>query len=337
MTVKTKIAAVILCISTLITLFSCSEASPKPKSHVFYGCFDTVTAFYDYSGSAEKDFTALSARVEKELGEYHRLYDIYNEYEGIVNLATINKNAGKGPLTVDVRIIKMLLFSKEMHNLTSGKVNVAMGAVTKIWHDYREEGASIPQMDILTAAAEHTDVNDLIINEENLTVELKDEKMLLDVGAIAKGYAVEMIASKLFDEGYTGYVLDVGGNVRAIGQKPSGSGWTCGVKNPIIVSEQTYVYKTELKNQSMSTSGVYERFYTVGGINYHHIINGDTLMPENYYLSVSIRADSSALTDALSTAVFNMKPEEARAFIDGLSGVLAVFVMPSGEVITAGN
>ncbi len=334
---KRKITAVFLCLSVLLSAFSCSVPDPAPKNRVMYDYFDTVTTFYDYSGSREEDFSNLTARVERELSEYHRLYDIYNEYEGIVNLATLNKNAGNGPQKVDSKIIKILLFAKEMHTLTNGRVNIAMGAVTKIWHDYRTEGASVPPMDMLRAAAEHTDIDNLVIDEENLTVELRDYKMRLDVGAIAKGYAVEMIASALINDGYSGFVLDVGGNIRTIGEKPSGEGWTCGVKNPNPTDQQTYVYKTELKNSAMSTSGVYERFYTVDGVSYHHIINGDTLMPENNYLSVSIRADSSALSDALSTAVFNMHPDEARDFITGLSRVLAVLVMPSGEVVVVGE
>lgn len=337
MKLKRKLGALALCISTLITLFSCTGNSPKTKNRILYDYFDTVTSFYDYTGSSEESFSQLTSRVEKELSEYHRLYDIYNEYEGLTNLATLNKNAGNGPQKVDIRIIRMLLFSKEMYKLTSGRVNIAMGAVTEIWHNYREEGVSVPPMDILTAASEHTDIDNLLIDEENLTVELKDSKMRLDVGAIAKGYAVEMIAEGLLNDGYSGYVLDVGGNIRAVGEKPSGEGWTCGVRNPVVSSSQTYVYKTELKNAAMSTSGSYERFYTVEGISYHHIINGETLMPENYYLSVSIRADSSALSDALSTAVFNMRFEEAEKFVNSLSGVLAVFIMPDGEVVTAGN
>lgn len=337
MKTKLRMVAAVLCISALLSVFSCSSPDPMPKNRVFYDYFDTITTVYDYTGCSEEDFSRLAARVEGELSEYHRLYDIYNEYEGITNLATLNRTAGRGPQKVDSKIIKMLLFSKEMYNLTGGKVNIAMGSVTKIWHDYRTEGVSVPPMDMLRVAAEHTDIENLVIDEENMTVELKDAGMRLDVGAIAKGYAVEMIASSLLDDRYTGYILDVGGNIRAVGQKPSGAGWTCGVRNPNTSSTQTYVYKSELKNSAMSTSGVYERFYTVDGINYHHIISSDTLMPENRYLSVSIRANSSALSDALSTAVFNMPPDEAKSFVNGLTGVLAVLVMSSGEVVTVGE
>ena len=327
----------ILCLTGLISLFSCAKPESKsPKTRTFYTYFDTVGTFYDYTGGSEKKFEALADRVELSLREYHRLFDIYREYEGVTNLATLNRTAGEGAQRVDKKIIDLLLFSKEMYTLTSGKVNVAMGAVLSIWHDYRTEGKSIPPMDMLLEAAKHTDINSLIIDEENLTVELLDPKMSLDVGAIAKGYAVEMVAKMLEAEGKSGYILDVGRNLRTIGKKPSGDGWTAGVVNPLD-QLSNYVYIMKLKGEALVTSGTYERFYTVDGVRYHHIINGDTLMPENYYLSVSVKSPSSALSDALSTAIFNMKYAEARSFVESMDRLFVVLVLPSGEVVTLGK
>lgn len=329
-----SIYASVLCVTCLLSVFSCSNSKTQAQSRVFYEYFDTVSVFYDYTGLSEENFFEVAEKVEEAIGEYHRLYDIYNEYDGITNLATLNRSAGEGAQKVDKRIIDMLLFSKEMYNLTDGKVNVAMGAVLSIWHDYREEGARIPTTAELEAAAEHTDINNIIIDEENMTVELTDPEMSLDVGAVAKGYAVEMTAAMLEADGLSGCVLDVGGNLRAIGTKPNGGGWSAGVKNPDLTSSKAYVYTFNLKNEALVTSGSYERFYTVGGVRYHHIINEETLMPENYYTSVSVKSDSSALSDALSTAIFNMQYEEAKMFVEGFSNIIVVFVMPDGEIRT---
>ena len=189
----------------------------------------------------------------------------------------------------------------------------------------------------LSGMGKGTDINSLVIDKENLTVELLDPEMSLDVGAIGKGFAVEMTAKMLESEGYTSLVLDVGGNLRVIGEKPNKKGWTAGVTNPTSPYSQTYVYTMEIKDSALVTSGSYQRFYTVNGIRYHHIINSETLMPENYYLSVSIKSPSSALSDALSTAVFNMEYDDAEAFIKNLDGVFAVFVLPDGEVKTVGE
>ena len=329
-----KICALLLCILFIIPSASCSETNTKPQSRVFYEYFDTVGIFYDYSGMSDDKFTEVANKVQKKLSEYHRLYDIYNEYDEITNLATLNKTAGEGPQKVDEKIIDLLLFSKEMYNFTDGKINVAMGSVLRIWHDYREEGTSVPPKEFLEAAREHTDINDIIIDETNRTVQILDSELSIDVGAVAKGYAVEMTAAMLEAEGYTGCVIDVGGNLRAIGTKPNGDGWTAGVRNPDLSSSNAFVYTFELKNQALVTSGSYERFYTVDGVNYHHIINGDTLMPENYYLSVTVKTDSSAFSDALSTAIFNMKYEDAEKFVEGIKNITVVFVMPDGEVRT---
>jgi len=329
-----SMCVLLLSIFYIISFASCAGSKIKPQSRVFYEYFDTVGVFYDYSGMREDKFAAVADKVENMLFEYHRLYDIYNEYGGITNLATLNKTAGEGPQTVDKKIIQLLLFSKEMYNLTEGKINVAMGSVLRIWHNYREEGISVPPKEMLEAAKEHTDINDIVIDEENMTVQITDSELSIDVGAVAKGYAVEMTAAMLEAEGYSGLVLDVGGNLRTIGTKPNGDGWSAGVKNPDLTSSKAYVYTFDLKNEALVTSGSYERFYTVNGIKYHHIINGETLMPENYYISVSVKSDSSALSDALSTAIFNMKYEDAKKFVEGFINITVVFVMPDGEVLT---
>ncbi len=328
-----------LCFALIFSACSCADGNksdvrdPKPQSTLFFDYFDTVSTIYDYSGLSGAEFDKLAEYVKEGLKEYHELYDIYNEYEGKNNLALINRLAGQGAIKADPRIIDMLSFAKEMYTRTSGNVNVAMGAVLEIWHEYRAEGKEVPNREQLLSAAEHTDIEKLIINKENLTVELLDPEMSLDVGAVGKGYAVEMIAAELEALGYTSIVLDVGGNLRAIGEKPSGNGWATGVQNPDPADvKKPYVYTAELKNGAIVTSGSYQRFYTVEGVDYHHIINGKTLMPENYYTSVSVISDSSALSDALSTAIFNMRYEEASEFVNGFLGIKVVLVMPDGEV-----
>ena len=331
---KKKLISLVLCLALLFSFAGCEKeqkitAKGRSFSELY---FDTYGSFSDYTGSSQKDFDKLFNRVQTELSEYHKLYDIYHEYEGMVNLKTINDNAGCGKLTVDEKIIDLLLYAKEMHELTDGKINIAFGSVLKIWHNYREKGVAIPTTAELTAANAHTSIENLVIDEENNTVELLDPEMSLDVGAIAKGYAVEKIAEGLIRDGYSGYALDVGGNLRTIGKKPNGQGWTVGIKNPTSPYSQTYVYTTEIKNCAIVTSGNYERFYTVAGVRYHHIINPESLFPENYYLSVSVKSGSSALSDALSTALFNTPYEEISAFVKSLDGVFVVVVLPDGTV-----
>lgn len=249
----------------------------------------------------------------------------------------MNDAAGQGPLVVDERIIDLLDKSVELYELTDGNVNVMMGAVLSIWHEHREVGVSVPEMDALVTANAHTSIKNLVIDRENMTVEITDPEASLDVGAIAKGYAAERIYELLSSRGLDGYAINLGGNLRTVGTKPNGDGWVSGVQNPDKSSSDAYVATLTISDSALVTSGVYERYYTVDGVQYHHIINKDTLMPEREYLSVSVHTESSTVADALSTALFNMTLDEAEATLARFEGTVAIFVLSSGEVVTLGE
>lgn len=323
-----------LLLLTIFTSLLFTGCTPKLYKSRNFSIFDTYSELIGYETSAKK-FDKISNKIFSALSEYHKFFDIYNEYEGIPNLCTVNKLVdGEHPVVkVDRRIIDMLLYAKEMHELTGGKMNIAMGSVLSIWHDYRTKGidepwnAELPPMDLLQAAAEHTNIDDLIIDEENSTVWLRDPQMKLDVGAFAKGYAVEMVARMLEDEGKTEYTLNVGGNIRTIGYKADGEKWLTGIENPTGDDEVPYVEYIELAGEAVVTSGSYQRYYVVGGKRYHHIIDPDTLMPaERGFLSVSIICNDSGMGDGLSTALFCMDLEDGMALINSLEGVEAMWV-----------
>lgn len=305
-----------------------------------FGYFDTVTTISGYAETGE-EFQAIADEICAELEVYHQLFDIYNRYDGLENLYKINKlySGEHRVITVDRKIIDMLLYAKEMYQLTNGKMNIAMGSVLSIWHDYREEAdenfgvGELPPMDALVAAAEHTDINDLIIDEENCTVYLADPEMKLDVGAIAKGYAVEMVAKMLEERGITGYVLNVGGNIRTVGAKGNGDKWMAGIENPGLDIDESYIAYLGLAGEAIVTSGSYQRYYIVDGKEYHHIIDGATLMPADYFVAVSIICKNSGMGDGLSTALFCMPLEEGMAIIDSLDGVEAMWTFPDGTIV----
>lgn len=325
-------AAAIL--TSLALLSSCTLKQQFSRTEI--SVFDTQTVILGWETS-KSAFDENADAVMDMLTEYHRLYDIYYEYEGINNLKTVNENAGKSPVKVDDRIIELLLYSKEMHKLTDGNVNVAMGSVLSVWHEYRERGlrepekAALPPMDVLEAAALHTDIEKVVIDEEASTVYLSDPEMSLDVGAVAKGYSVEMVAQYLEEQGCAGYALSVGGNVRCIGEKPNGEKWEVGVQNPDMTSSEAYVAKVYFTDETLVTSGVYQRYYTVAEKQYHHIIDPKTLMPGDEYASVSIITDHSGLADALSTALFNLSEKEGLAIAEKVDAEVA-WVYADGRI-----
>lgn len=333
---KRTLISLFLCISICLSAISCGEKTDKYSAHSF-DYFDTVTTVTGYAQSKD-EFDLVCEEIFASLLEYHQLFTIYHRYEGMENLCTINElqDGAHRTVTVDSRIMDMLLFSKEMYENTDGKVNIAMGSVLSIWHDYREMGidepwnALLPPMDVLQKVALHTDIDDLHIDQENGTVTIADPEMKLDVGAIAKGYAVEMVARDLEEKGIFGYVINVGGNVRTVGAKADGEKWTVGIENPVYDESVPYVEYLYLAGESVVTSGSYQRYYMVDGKHYHHIIDPGTLMPAEGYLSVSVVCKDSGLGDALSTALFCMDFEEGSTLVESLEGVEAMWILSDG-------
>ena len=326
-----------------VLLTGCEEKRTLKEYEAQYlDCFDTITMVTVYTDSDEH-FEELKEQIHSRLLAYHQMFDIYHSYEGVNNVKMINDNAGIQPIKVDQAIIGLLQFSRQKYEETDGMVNVAMGSVLSIWHDYREAGlqkpelAQLPDMDMLRQAEKHTDISQIQIDEAASTVYLPDSSMKLDLGAVAKGYAVEAVCGMLREEGVTSALVSAGGNVETIGKQPGGKPWRIGIKNPDNDSPQVYLHALELEDMSLVTSGVYQRFYEVGGVRYHHIINPVTLMPEREYLSVTILCGNSAVADALSTAVFNMPLEQGRAYIESLPDTEALWVLADGtEVMSSG-
>lgn len=338
---KEMIAPIVLVAATLLLIIFLAssgkdESTPKTKNRVFYQYFDTVCTIYDYSGGEDAAFEENCRLVEEKLSYYHKLFDIYNEYDGVNNIATLNRLAGGEEVTVDAALIDFLEYAVSMHELTDGNVNVAMGSVLSIWHEYREAGSAVPSEEELLSAGEHTDISALIIDKERCTVKFADPHLRLDVGAIAKGYTAEKCAELLVEREYSSYVLDFGGNLRTIGTKPDGSSWRTGVQNPDIYSDTSYVYYLNVSDTSVVTSGDYQRFYIVNGKTYHHIINKNTLFPAELYSSVTVITENSGLADALSTALFNMEKDEAIRLLDTIDGISVVWVYPDGKIETYG-
>lgn len=320
------------------TFCSCGIQKEKNKYSTYsMDYFDTVITITGYENS-RAEFDAVSNEILAQFAEYHRLYSIYHRFDSVENLCTINElvDGTHRTVTVDRRIIDMLLYAKEMYNTTGGIMNIAMGSVLSIWHEYRTVGkdnpneATLPPIDTLKAAASHTDISKMVIDEENNTVTLTDPKMRLDVGAVAKGYATECVARYLEEKDITGYILNVGGNVRAVGGKADGTKWTVGVENP---SGDDYLSYLQISSESVVTSGSYQRFYYVDGKPYHHIIDPDTLMPATKYLSVSVLCNDSGLGDALSTALFCLSQQDGLALIEKLDNVEAMWVYEDGKKV----
>lgn len=305
---------------TLLSLFvltSCSMSGELNKyQHEIFDVFDTVVTFTSYQKNVN-DFNEYKKIVEDEFEHFNKLFDNYNAYEGINNIFTININAGKKPVKVDENILDILEFSKEIYRLTDGDVNFAFGSVLELWHNSREDfikgksDAKLPEEKILKEKSNHTNIDDVVINRQDKTVYIRDKNLRIDLGAIAKGYTVELIKKELKEKGLQNGIISAGGNVATIGKNPNSEDnlWKIAVQNP-DKNAKDFAAILKVGETSIVTSGDYQRYFEYDGKKYHHIIDPKTLYPSDKFVSVTVILDDSAMADALSTAFF-IKDKEA--------------------------
>ena len=346
-----RITAALLCLGLCFGLFTgcASQQDPAMKgwekyTASWFDVFDTATTVIGYAESQQEWDRQMSA-LHEDLRQYHQLYDIYNRYSGVTNLRDVNEQAGAGPVSVDARILSMLAEAQEMYTTTNGKMNIAFGAVLRLWHNYREAAerdpaaAQRPPIAQLQAAGEHCSIADLILDQAAGTVAFGDPELQLDVGSVGKGYAVEMASQAAQARGLKSAIISVGGNLRTIGHKPDGSLWSGGIQNPWTAADpqpgqaDPYLCAVELEDLALVTSGNYQRYYTVDGKRYHHLIDPDTLMPAGYFSAVAVLGPDSGLADCLSTGLFCMNLQEGQALVESLDGVEAMWMLPDESVV----
>ena len=326
---KRRMLAVVL---LLCLLTGCGTTAAEKEVTVFEASFltlfDTVT-FIKGTAESKEAFEEKATLIHDELQRYHQFFDIYNDYEGLNNIKTVNDQAGISPVTVDPEIIALLQDCVRYYEQTGGKTNVAMGSVLRLWHDARNDGihdpenAALPEMERLEEAAQYTDISGLVIDEANSTVYLSNPNLRLDVGAVAKGWSVQRVAEKL----PSGFLISVGGNVCATGPKFEDTPWVIGIQDP---ASDEYLHTLYVNDFSVVTSGDYQRAYMVDGKMYHHIIDPETLMPAAYWRSVTVVCPDSGLADAMSTALFLLPLEQGMALAEK-SNVQALWVNAAGE------
>lgn len=331
-----RIRALLLVIC-LLALTGCSGKELNRYTHSFFGTFDTFIVLTGYADSQET-FDKAAQLCESEFRRYHELFTAYNHSKSVENIFNLNEKAWKAPVPVCAEMMELLSFCKAQAAV-SPAVNPAMGRVLSLWHSARSDAefdpynAAIPAMEELLAANEHTDLADLILDEEAMTVFFADEKLRLDLGAIAKGYAAEKVAEKVADI-IPVFSLNAGGNIVS-GKSHDGKGWKVGVQHPdkaLISDDNTYLCTLQAENCAIVTSGDYQRYFWADGQRWHHLIDPQTLLPASQCRAVTVIAPTSTLADWLSTAAFVLPYEQARALVEE-SGAQALWYLPDGTVV----
>ena len=232
-----KLPGILALAACILLLFGGCGKEQGSYRYTYLDVFDTVTGITVYAPSqAEAD--RLAELIHEELLTCHRLFDIYQEYDGMTNLCTVNRLAGTEAVVVDGRILDLLEFALEMGEASGGKLNICMGSLLALWHEARTaanerpESAALPPRAALEEAMEHMSPSTLLLDRAASTVRFLDPELRLDVGAVAKGWAVQRACEKAKAGGHTSFLISAGGNVCTVGLKGDGSRWKVALERP---------------------------------------------------------------------------------------------------------
>jgi thiamine biosynthesis lipoprotein len=261
-------------------------------------------------------------------------------------------NASTGGCVVSEETGKLLEDCKSAYEMSGGRLDVTIGAVSSLW-DFSAEEPQVPEADAIAEGLTHVGSWDALrIGPEDGSAEnrweiIKDDPgIMLDLGAIAKGYIADRAAAFLYSEGVAQAVVNFGGNVVFVGEKPDGSAWSCGIEDPSegqsedLIQERAILGIVRVRPQggtvSVVTSGTYERCFEQDGVLYHHVLDPHTGYPvETDLLSATVIGPASEMCDILSTTCLLLGSEKALQLINDMETFEAVLILQDGSILTS--
>ena len=323
---KKKIISFFVAILLVFSFIGCTEkkkAEPIYRTELFMGTAIKVTVY-------DKQDEEILDKAFKRIIEIEDLVSINKDNTEITNL---NKNAGIKGVKLSEDSFNIIKKGLEYSKLSNGGYDVTIGPLVKLWSIGLPE-AKVPNKDEIKNVINKIDYKKVKVNDETKEVFLEDKGMMLDLGSIAKGYAADEIAKVLKENNVKQAIIDLGGNIYALGLKDGDQDGKVGIQDP-FTERGNVVGSVEVSNKSVVTTGIYERFIEKDGIKYHHILNPKDGYPYKTDIAgVSIIADKSVDADGLSTLVFTKGLDEGIKFIEDLDGVDAIFITDDRKVYT---
>lgn len=284
--------------------------------------FDTIITIniYDTNDKAVmEDCLALCDNYENMLSKTVEGSDIWN----------VNHANGEW-IEVSQDTAELLQESVRYSELTDGMFDVTIAPLTQVWHVNDNDG-EIPSQNEIEEAKSH--VNYQLLEIDGNRVRLQDTKAQIDLGGIAKGFIADKLEELMLSHGIKSAMIDLGGNIKVIGSKKNGNAWNVGIQKP-FADRNTVIGSVKVKDKTVVSSGIYERYFEYDGKIYHHIIDKTTGAPSESDLeAVTIIGDSSTMADALSTSCVLLGSEKGMELIENIDGIEAVFIKRDGSVI----
>lgn len=309
-------------LSASILLLSGCSGLPRERSQTYTDTlFDTVISVQIFD-SVDED---VLKGCEKLCKKYDSMFS--NKIEDS-EISRIN-SAGGNPVEVSKETIKLIKKGIYYSEMSDGAFDITIAPVSSLW-DFKAETPSVPSPEAIAEAVSHVNYENIIIRDN--TVKLADPQAGIDLGAIAKGYIADRIKDYLEEEGVRHAMINLGGNVLAMGSKLDGSDYNIGIQKPFDETGEP-ITSVKISDKSVVTSGIYQRYFKADGKIYHHILDPNTGYPcENNLYSVTILTDSSLTADALSTTCFLLGSDRGMKLITQLDNVDAVFITNDNQI-----
>ena len=307
----------------LLSCFSCSKPAPKPL-RLQWPAMGTVAAVQCFDHAAADEARAIA---DEAFEAVNRDFSVWRED---TILSAVNRAAGTGRFVPATKpVVNVLEFALTVYRESGGAFNPLIGPAMRLWgFNGASAKFSLPSDEALSAAVALADCGAVRIKTDAVgaSIRLNHPGMSLDLGGIAKGYAVDVARERLINSGYDNALVDLGGNLRAIGEAaPGRGGWRTGVRNPFDREGLLGIFLLK-DGEAAATSGHYERFVMIDGVRYAHIIDGRSGRPVTGMAGVTVIAPDAMTADALSTALFILGPEEGLKMLARHAGCEALWV-----------
>lgn len=306
---KNSLKHLIVCLTfslfVLPLFFSCKKEALPAQTQLHLGTVCTINLF-------ESGTTDLYSKMFQRLKAIEQVFSVKLAHS---TLSQVNQAAGIAAVVVPQEVIFVLQEALRIAERTGGAFDPTIGPLVDLW-DIGGDNSLVPSQEEIDHARSLVDWRLVEIDPVASTVYLPRQGMALDLGGIAKGFAADQLVAMAQEEGVQRALFDLGGNIYAYGTKEDGSSWRVGIKNPASPAGSPAL-ALSVRNRSVVTSGMYERFFEQDGIRYHHILNPATGFPVwNDVQSVTIVSESSLLADALSTSVFILGKERGLRLLE---------------------
>lgn len=275
--------------------------------------------------------TEASAAIGEAFGEVQRLEALLTVWRDSSDISRLNAAAGSG-MAIDVAedTARLLVIAQEAGRATGGKFDVTFGALSDVWRFDHDQNNSVPSAEAIAARLPFIDSARVHVDEARHRASIDTAGVRVHLGGIGKGYAVDRVAALLRARGFHDFLIQGGGDLFASGRNGTRA-WRVGIQDPRGTPDETFA-TLAVENETVSTSGDYERFFERDGVRYHHLLDPDSGWPATGMRSVTIVARRAVDADWLSTGVFIMGPDTGMALVESLPDVGAVIVTATGDL-----